>query len=132
MLNKEFQKPLLSTTEQINLLIQRGLIIHDKEIASIHLSNITYYHLSIYCKAFQNQENNLFLNNTSFEDILNLYLFDKKLRLKLLDLLERIEMSLKHSLSHIISHKTRGVFWYINKNNFNLKIVLMKKSIHHL
>ena len=113
----EYNKPFLEISEQINLLEERGLIIKDRVAASFFLKHINYYHLSIYFKAFQN-DFNLFLGEIRFEDIFNIYDFDRKLRLLFLDVIERIEISLKSFLSYEITKSRQNIFWYFNKDNF--------------
>ena len=52
--NKKFKmntgptKPFKTLEEQINLLADRGLIIHDRESALHILNNTNYYRLSVY------------------------------------------------------------------------------------
>jgi len=117
----EYNKQFLNIEEQINLLKSRGLIVNDEEKAKFFLKHIGYYHLSIYAKAYQNSEEQ-FKNETTFEDIINLYNFDKKLRILILDILERIEMSFKCVLSHEITKTRSDNYWYtIDKNNYKDK-----------
>jgi len=87
-------KEILNIEELIKLLESRWLIINDKIKAKHYLSQIWYYRLSWYFKYFQNWEND-FKKWTTFKQVLDIYRFDKQLRLLLLDLLERIESSLK-------------------------------------
>ena len=113
----EYKKPFLTIEEQISLFEERGLEIPDKDRARFFLRNISYYHLSIYTKAFQSKDN-IFVEGTSFEDVLDLYNFDKKLRLLLLDILERIEMSFKCTLAYDISKDKNDNFWYASGDSF--------------
>ena len=114
----EYQKELLTISEQINLLRSRGLLIEDDNKLEKILKNISYFHLSIYFKAFQKQ-NNQFIEEVYFNDILNIYNFDKKLRLLLINVLERIELSLKSVLIYEISKKEKDNYWYSKKSLFN-------------
>ena len=113
----EYNKPFLSIEKQISLLKERGLIIGDKQRAEFFLHNISYYHLSIYTKAFQNEENK-FKQDTDFDDVISLYNFDKRLRLLLLDMLERIEMSLKCVLAYEVTRYKDDNYWYAKGDNF--------------
>lgn len=129
---KKYDKQFLNIIEQVELLKSRGLIVKDEERLLFYLNHISYYHLSVYFKAFQGSDNK-FRENTNFEDVLNIYYFDKKLRLLLLDLLERIEMSLKSALSYKMTQEKRDIFWYLSdKYNYqknNNKIVdIINKS----
>lgn len=91
---QDYKKPSLNINEQINLLKDRGLLIKDEDSAKHSLNNISYYHLSGYFKPYQNKDDN-FIEGTRFEDILDLYYFDRKLRLHFANALERIEKSFK-------------------------------------
>ncbi|MCK5589133.1 MAG: Abi family protein [Candidatus Pacebacteria bacterium] len=100
-----------TVNEQIDLLKDRGLIIDDEKKARKFLENVSYYHLSIYFKYFQEKESNNFLNNIKFDDIKNIYIFDKKLRLLVSDILERIEQSFKSKIINTMSAKENKPFW---------------------
>ncbi|MCK4554461.1 Abi family protein [Candidatus Parcubacteria bacterium] len=91
-----YSKQPKTFNEQIELIKSRGLIIDDEERLKKYLINISYYHLSAYFKSFQHSDR--FKDGTTFEDVINLYEFDKKLRLLLSDVLERIEKSFKCSV----------------------------------
>lgn len=112
----EYKKPPMKISEQIKLLKERGLIINDEEKLERYLRNISYYHFSTYFKHFQKDD--LFIKDTNFEDVLSIYVFDQKLRLLLLDVLERIEKSFKCHLVYEMSVKTGDPFWIANHNYF--------------
>lgn len=97
-----YQKPAISIDKQIELLKSRGLIIEDEESAKHSLNNISYYHLSGYFKPYQ-EKNNHFFEETTLENILDLYYFDRKLRLHFLNALERIEKSFKTQFVYQLS-----------------------------
>jgi abortive infection bacteriophage resistance protein len=97
---EQFSKPALSVDRQISLLTSRGLIIEDEAKAKHYLSFIGYYRLSGYCLHFQNGGNSeirhQFKPGTTFNSVLELYIFDRKLRLMLIDIIERIEVAIGH------------------------------------
>ena len=103
--NKQsFTKPFLTIEQQINQLKSRGMNFHDEEKAKYYLENLNYYRLSGYWLIFEkNHEPHEFKDNTYFEDILNLYIFDRELRLLLLDAIERIEVSIWSKLAYILA-----------------------------
>ena len=84
--------------EQIELFKRRGLIIEDEVSAITVLSKINYYRFSAYTLTFK--KNNVFNENTSFDQIYSLYEFDRKLRLELLASLEQIEISFRAKISY--------------------------------
>src|SRR5690625_7686810 len=79
----EYNKPPVSISDQISKLKRRGLHIADEALAKRYLSNISYYRLRAYTYPYQDNAdaNHLFLEKVSFEDILDLYSFFRKIRL---------------------------------------------------
>jgi abortive infection bacteriophage resistance protein len=80
-----YTKKPLKIEQQIKKLKSRGLLINDEKSAGNYLSNISYYRLRAYTFPFQDndsQENDhcFFRNNIHFEDIIDLYCFDRRLR----------------------------------------------------
>lgn len=110
-------KPITTYQQQIELLKNRGLLIRDEERLIHYLKHIGYYRLSGYFKYFQN-ESNQFKNQVDFEEILQTYVFDRKLRLLLLDALERIEISFKAQICDQMCFKTSNDLWYKDASNF--------------
>ena len=90
-------KPYLTIDEQIKLLSSdRGLIIDDINKAKEALLNLNYYRLSGYSLTLR--KNNKFYKGTHFDDILQIYNFDRDLRVLIFSYLEDIEISLR---SHV-------------------------------
>lgn len=101
-----FEKPALTTAEHISLLISRGLKVPDVSEAEHYLGNISYYRLSPYMLPFQiasGRGTHEFRLDTDFKDIMDLYSFDRGLRLLLLDPLERIEVALRAQLTNTLA-----------------------------
>ncbi len=118
-----FNKPPLNIPGQIQLLLSRGLVIRDHAHAEHYLKHIGYYRLSGYAHPFQiggtgvNRHN--FTHGVTFEMILDRYVFDRKLRLLVLDTIERIEISLRATLTNVIA-PLHGAHWYMLKTPFDL------------
>lgn len=102
-------KPFKEYPDLINILNTRGMIFQDENKAIRKISQIGYYRLSGFwyvCRKIERDANGSpkrlddFCQNTNFDEILKLYLFDKKLRFLLLDAIERIETNLKTILAH--------------------------------
>ena len=93
----QFTKPPLNIDEQIELLESRGLVINDKNFAKQKLCNINYYRLSAYMLPFQKPHNpsHQFLDNITFENIIQLCSFDRALRVLVFDAIERVEVALR-------------------------------------
>lgn len=100
-----FEKPALTTDQHLKMMRERGLIILDEGRCKRYLSNISYFRFSAYISPFYKpaQTDHTLLENTSFEDILNLYVFDRELRLLLLDVIERLEVSLRAQVANTLA-----------------------------
>lgn len=116
---KQFDKKPLSFPEQIHQLINRGLIIDDVNKAEVYLKNISYYRLSAYWYTFLEvpQSNHVFKPNSNFNDVINTYIFDRKLRFLLFEEIERIEIALRTQIIYNYCHEF-GNNWYENKSLF--------------
>jgi len=117
-----YTKTALSITEQLELWQARGLSVSAPNYAEHYLTVIGYYRLSAYSLPFQSNISNpdsehQFRSETQFEDILNLYVFDRELRLLLLDAIERIEVSLRSHIGNYMALKY-GPHWYIDESHF--------------
>lgn len=118
-MTKVFSKPAKTSAEHYDLLIERGLEIKDKDRLLRYLKHISYYRLTGYMYPFQTSDgSHKFKEKVSFDKILNHYLFDKKLRLLILDYIERIEVSFRANICDIMSLKY-GAHWYLESDLFN-------------
>jgi abortive infection bacteriophage resistance protein len=74
-------KPALTIDQQIDLLESRGLIVPDRDNARHYLQFINYYRLSGYTISFEQvidgKRNHQFRTGTTFNNILELYNFDR-------------------------------------------------------
>ena len=76
----KFNKQAETIDNLIGKLFNQGLIIDDIKKAKRYLTNIGFYRLSAYMYIFQsNTTPRKFNKDTSLDDILNLYVFDRKL-----------------------------------------------------
>ncbi|MCB0543984.1 MAG: Abi family protein [Saprospiraceae bacterium] len=120
-----YSKPALQIPEQIRLLQSRGLLIDDFVKAESYLSHISYYRLRAYTYPFQDNTDSShpFHPGVTFDDVLNVYRFDRKLRILVFDAIERIEIALRTqiiyhcSLVHGSHFYQRGAL-YRNRQNF--------------
>ncbi|MEJ0103147.1 MAG: Abi family protein [Bacteroidota bacterium] len=110
-----YSKPPLSILQQIALLKQRGLAFKNEQKAAHYLSNISYYRLRAYTYPFQDntRPDHPFVKQVFFEDIIDLYVFDRRLRLLVFDVLEKIEIALRTKIiyQYALNH---GSHWYEN------------------
>ena len=114
-----YNKPALTIDQQIDKLKQRGLVIKDANKAAHYLSNISFYRLRAYTYPFQDNEDpdHPFIKTVTFEQIMSLYVFDRKLRLLVLDAIEKIEISLRTKMIYEFSIK-HNPYWYCEKAHF--------------
>lgn len=114
-----YNKLAVSIADQIAMLEARGLHIPDKEKAASYLSNISYYRLRAYTYPFQDKDDpgHPFKVKISFDDIIQLYVFDRQFRLLVLDAIEKIEISMRTQVIYqwAINH---GSHWHLDANLF--------------
>lgn len=100
-----FTKPPITFAQQIDKLRDHGLEVPDHEKAEFYLSQLNYYRFSAYCLPFeQDHSTHQFRVGTRFNDVLNLYIFDRELRLLVLDAIERFEVSLRTQMAYHLCH----------------------------
>ncbi len=101
----QFTKPPKSFDEQIDLLIKRGMVIDDRHRAKRYLSHLNYYRLAAYWLPYEdNHPTHLFKTGTNFDLIIEHYVFDRGLRLLVMDAIERIEVSIRTQWAYHLSH----------------------------
>ena len=96
--------------EQIEILRQRGMIIHNVEKTKEILLDVGYYRLGFYWFPFETSYPELdhrqhqFKPNTHVEDAVRLYYFDFNLRNLMHKILCRIEIAVKTYMTYIVSN----------------------------
>ncbi len=112
----EYSKKPLSIAQQIARLKGRGLIFDDEKRAADYLFNISYYRLRAYTYAFQDNgttgEHNFIRNDIHFQDILDLYCFDRRLRSLIFNAIEKIEVAMRTKITQIYAESTDDSHWY--------------------
>lgn len=121
MKKKTYTKPHKSYEEQIQLLQERGLEIKDEQRAIKHLNNISYYRLSAYMLPYKKSKNGIiqdnFIEGATWSDVYDLYVFDRKLRILVFDIIERLEISIRTQIIYQLSEKY-GSHWQDNRDIF--------------
>lgn len=113
-----FAKMACTANEHIDLLESRGLIVPDRERACHYLEYIGYYRLTGYFVYFQGGDSShTFRHGASFDQVIDHYVFDRKLRLLLLDAIERVEVALRAAISDEMS-LTNGPHWFTDSGMF--------------
>lgn len=118
-----YSKHPLTFVQQLNQLEARGLTVADRPQALETLASISYYRLSAYWHPFRIRDKNQLLSSqlrpgTGFDDVIELYEFDRQLRSLLLDAIERIEVSVRTRITYHMSH-TYGAFAHTNPAHFH-------------
>ena len=120
----QFTKPPLTVSEQISLLKSRGMHVEDDARATRVLSHVNYYRLRAYWLPFEASNDgksvdgeHRFKPDTNFDAIVGLYVFDRKLRILLLEAIERVEIALRTHWAQVLADHY-GAHAYLNKTVF--------------
>ena len=115
-----FMKHYMAETDQVTLLKNRGLIVPDETNAVLYLESIGYYRLSAYMYPFLKvpKESHRYKAGTTFQQILCLYRFDKKLRMLLLNEIEKVEIAIRRSIMNVPAQMTGDIYWLTNPLHF--------------
>lgn len=105
-MKQPFTKPATTYAEQVALLQKRGMVIEDPAQVEFYLQHLNYYRLGAYWLPFEaDHGSHTFRPGTHFGDVLNLYIFDRELRLLVLDAIERIEVSVRGQWAYQMAHQ---------------------------
>lgn len=127
-----YTKPPINFSDQVSQLESRGLSVADHSKAEFFLSQLNYYRIAAYCLPFeQDHATHQFKPNIGFDDVLNLYIFDRELRLLVLDAIERIEVSLRTQLAYHLSHNHQTAHPHLKPELF-FNPVIYGKSLSNL
>lgn len=98
----------------------RGLDCSDVSDAEALLKSIGYYRLSGYLYPFLKipKEEHLFKVKSSLGKAIQLYDFDRDLRLLIFNQIERIEIAVRSAIVNISCAETNDVFWMTNSSCF--------------
>ncbi|WP_217352016.1 Abi family protein [Ruegeria sp. HKCCA6837] len=106
-----YVKPYRSVDDCLELMQERGLVVRDATHAKRALTRIGYYRLSAFSYPFrefcQTTDGRLtrcerFKDGATFDQVMSFYLFDKALRMELMDAIERIEIAIRTALIEVI------------------------------
>ena len=91
------------------------MIIDDEQLAQFYLQHLNYYRLGAYWLPYEaDHARHRFKPGTRFSDVLALYVFDRELRLLLMDAIERIEVSIRAQWTYHMAHN-HGPHSHLNK-----------------
>lgn len=120
-----YRKPALTTAQQVDLLIGRGLLIPDRAAAVEHLRRANYYRLSAYWYPLRQRDDagnvlDQFEAGAQWQTVVNLYEFDRQLRLTVMDAVERVEIAVRAQIALQLA-QNGGPFGYTSPAMFHPK-----------
>lgn len=132
-----FAKPYSSPGQIVQTLKSRGMLIKDERRVENYLMNIGYHRLSAYIYPFyKSPKSDLVLKEgTTFEQVLTLYRFDKKLRILLFNEIEKIEVAIRSVLANIGCQELNDRYWitkpeyFANADKFSQTLAIIEKEL---
>ena len=132
-----FTKPYSSPEQIVQILKSRGMLMDDERKVENYLLNIGYHRLSAYIYPFyKSPKSDLMLKEgTTFEQVLTLYRFDKKLRILLFNEIEKIEVAIRSVLANIGCQELDDRYWitkpeyFANADRFNQTLAVIEKEL---
>ncbi len=123
----DYTKRPLTLQKQVEKLINRGLLIDDKQLAEGYLSNISYYRLRAYTYPFQDNtdpdaDHHFNNDDIHFSDIIDLYCFDRRLRSLMFNAIEKIEVAVRAKIVQTYSESTNNSHWFCDRSLYKYQI----------
>ena len=107
-MSQSFSINLASPCDQVQHLIDRGMVVDDRAAAVKALTHIGFQRLSSYWRSFESstpsKQGNLFADGTRFNTARSRYLFDQRLRSHLLEAFSFIEVSVRTQWAHQLAY----------------------------
>ena len=134
-----YNKPYKSAKDLVQLLQTRGLIINDLNRAENYIRHIGYYRLSAYMYPHLElpKEKHIYKNNKTFQNVLDLYKFDKKLRLLIFNEIEKIEIAVRSAIVNHACEIFNDSYWitdskyFMSPSKFQKTLSLIDKELQH-
>ncbi len=116
----DYTKRPLTIPEQVTRLKCRGLLFDNETEASAYLFNISYYRLRAYTYPFQDNseygDHEFTRNDIHFNEIIDLYCFDCRLRLLIFNAIEKIEVAVRAKIVQVYAESTNDSHWYLDRS----------------
>lgn len=125
MTKRRFGKSYKTPKELVVLLESRGLSIDNKPKAEHYLESIGYYRLSAYMYPLLDSPKELhqYKSGVSFDQVMRLYRFDKKLRLFLFNEIEKIEIAVREAVMNMTVEWIGDKYWLTSSAYFHDQVV---------
>jgi abortive infection bacteriophage resistance protein len=115
----QYTSQALPVQSQVTLLVSKGMKADINELTNC-LSNVSHHRLSGYWESFRVKANSQgdwsFKHGTNFVDVWDRYVFDRQLRLLILDAIERVEVAMRDGLILNLA-VNQGAFGYLDEAN---------------
>ncbi|MEC0093205.1 Abi family protein [Paenibacillus macquariensis] len=108
-------KPPTTFEQQIDIFKSRELIVTNEDLAVRTLQRINYYRLSAYGLSLKSDDK--YHAETTFEQLLALYEFDRRLRYITMEMVEQVEIAFRAHISYYIAH-TYGAMGHMEQEHF--------------
>ena len=120
----KYDKQPIELSQQLDLLQRRGLLVADEEKALKQLHSISYFRLASYWRIMEEPDsiNHRFQPGSNLDEVIRLYLFDKKLRTLVFTSIQDIEIALRTRIIQHFSLKY-GAFWFMDVGLFKDKCI---------
>lgn len=109
----QYTKTYSTPSQLVILLKKRGLNIDDDAWTENYIRRIGYYRFSAYLYPLLTipKEKHVFKTGASFHQALEMYRFDRHLRLQMFNEIEKIEVAVRSAIVNIVSSETGNPFW---------------------
>ena len=99
---QSYPKTILTIPQQAQAIIDAGMQVSDHHLLLDALTSIGYYRLRGYCFPFYNNITKTYLPDTTFDNIIQTYRFDRELTQLIFSFLSKIEVALRARLSNAL------------------------------
>lgn len=103
-----YTKPPTTLGQQVQMLVERGMVVGDEEEAKRLLARVSYYRLSGYWHPFRTYGSEQLRTGTELSTIHALYTFDRKLRLIVMEAIEQFEIALRTQITYHLTNNAKS------------------------
>ena len=121
----KFNKTNRTAEELLVVLKRKGLSIADEAKSITYLRNIGYYRLKAYFYPLYQEpkHKHLFKVNATFDKVMNMYRFDRKLRLLLFNEMEKIEVAFRSVIVNVVTDELGVSIGRVSRYGVNILAV---------
>ena len=116
----KYNKPGRTTEQLVANLRSKGLCIQNGSRAADYIRNIGYFRLKAYFYPLYREPKNrhLFKDGATFDNVMNMYRFDRRLRVILFNEIEKIEVAFRSAMANVVSEVLGDLFWMTKEEYF--------------